>query len=221
MKRIGIVGAGRFGQSLAEALSEKGAEVIILDSNRDTIQSISAMVAKAVQGDATNISVLQDAGFHDCDAVVVAIGSNMEGSIMATVNLKEMGMPVIIAKAVSDTHGMVLRRIGADTVIYPDRDRAIRLARSLLANTPIDYFEITEGISVAEITTPTFLIGQTLIDAAVRRNHGITILAIRRESKANAQRKTIIPTGEERIMESDVLLVFGCDKDIETFSKSD
>ncbi len=217
MKRIGIVGAGRFGLALAEELSEKGAEVIIIDSDRDTIQRTSAMVSRAVQGDATEPIVLEDGGFGDCDVAVVAIGNHMEGSILATVNLKEIGVPIVIAKAVSDTHGKVLERIGADMVVYPDRDRAIRLARSLLTDSPIDYFEITDGVSVAEVKVPTFIIGQTLIEAAVRRTHGITILAIRRTEEEGAPRSTIIPTGEERLKESDVLMIFGTDESIEKF----
>ncbi len=221
MKRIGIVGAGKFGVALAEALAAKGGEVLMLDINRDTVQRVSSLVSKAVQGDASDPRVLQDAGFADCDAAIVAIGTNMEGSILATVNLKELGLPNVIGKAVSDTHGKVLERVGADMVVYPDRDRATRLARSLLADSPVDYFEIIEGISVAEVSVPTFLIGQTLIDAAVRRNHGITILAIRRKADPDEPRLTIIPTGEERLQESDVLLVFGCDDDIERLSATE
>lgn len=216
MKRIGIIGAGRFGQSLAESLAEKGAEVLLIDENRETIQELSEYVTKAVQGDATNPRALTDAGFQDCDTVVVAIGSNIEGSIMATVNCKELGIPTVVAKAVSDMHGKVLKRVGADIVVYPNKDRATRLARSLLARNPIDLFEIADGISVAEIAAPEFIIDKTLAEASVRQKYGVTVLAIRRLAEdPRLPRQLIIADGGEKIQREDRLLVFGADKKID------
>jgi trk system potassium uptake protein TrkA len=219
MKRIGIIGAGRFGQALTEGLAEKGAEVLLIDTNREVIQELSAYVTKAVEGDATNVRALQEAGFQDCDTVVVAIGSNLEGSIMATVNCKELGVPTVVAKATSDMHGKVLKRVGADIVVYPNRDRAMRLARSLLARNPIDLFEIADGISVAEVGVPDMLCDRTLAELAVRKNYGVTVLAIRRlADDPRLPRQVIIATGEERIQKEDRLLVFGTDRKIDDFS---
>lgn len=216
MKRIGIIGAGRFGQSLAESLAEKGAEVLLIDESRETVQELSEYVTKAVQGDATNPRALADAGFQGCDTVVVAIGTNIEGSIMATVNCKELGIPTVVAKAVSDMHGKVLKRVGADIVVYPNKDRATRLARSLLARNPIDLFEIADGISVAEIAAPEFLIGKTLSEGSVRQKYGVTVLAIRRLAEdPRLPRELIIATGEEKIQREDRLLAFGADKKID------
>ena len=124
MKRIGIIGAGRFGSSLAESLAEHGAEVLLIDQNREVIQELSEFVTRAVEGDVTNQRTLEDAGFQECDVVVVAIGNNLEGSIMATVNCKALGVPTVVAKANSDVHGKILQRVGADMVVYPNRDIA-------------------------------------------------------------------------------------------------
>ena len=118
MKRIGIIGAGRFGMSLAETLANAGAEVILIDRNRPAMQSASEF-ATALQGDATQPHVLAEAGFGECDVVVVAIGSNIEASMMATANCKELGVTSVVAKATSELHGKILRRIGADSVVYP------------------------------------------------------------------------------------------------------
>ena len=124
-----------------------------------------------------------------------------------------------MAKAVSDLHGKVLKRVGADIVVYPDRDRAQRLARALLSRSPIDLFEITDGVSVAEVTPPGSLVGKTLVEGNVRQEFGVTVLAIRREAEdPRLPRKVIIATGNERILESDRLIVFGPDLRLDELS---
>lgn len=219
MKRIGIIGSGRFGQALIESLAEKGADVLLLDTSQEKVQDAADFVAKAVQADATNARSLKEAGFADCAVVVVCIGNNMEGSIMATVNCKDLGIPTVVAKAVSDLHGKVLKRVGADIVVYPDRDRAQRLARALLSRSPIDLFEIADGISVAEITPPAELVGKTLIEGNVRQQYGVTVLAIRREAEdPRLPRKVIVATGHEKILENDRLIVFGSDLKLDELS---
>ncbi len=220
MKRIGIIGAGRFGASLAESLAERGAEVLLIDQNREIIQEFSEFVTKAVEGDASNSRTLEDAGFQECDVVVVAIGSNLEGSIMATVNCKELGVPTVVAKANSDMHGKILKRVGADVVVYPNRDRAQRLARTLLSKGSVDLFEISDGFSIAEIDVPESLKNKSLAEAEVRKNFGVTVLCVRRLAEDPAQpRAIIIPTADEVILPDDKLLIFGLDKKIDTLAQ--
>lgn len=215
MKRIGIIGAGRFGASLAESLAEHGAEVLLIDEKREVIQEFSEFVTKAVEGDVTNVRTLEDAGFQECDVVVIAIGTNIEGSIMATVNCKELGVPTVVAKANSDLHGKILKRVGADVVVYPNRDCAKRLARTLLSKGSVDLFEISDGFSVAEIDVPESLKNKTLAEAEVRKNFGVTVLCVRRLADDPTQPRTvIIPTAQEVIQPDDKLLIFGEDKQI-------
>ncbi len=215
MKRIGIIGAGRFGASLAENLAEHGAEVLLIDKNREIVQDFSEFVTKAVEGDVTSARTLEDAGFQECDVAVVAIGTNLEGSIMATVNCKEIGIPTVVAKANSDLHGKILKRVGADVVVYPNRDCAKRLARTLLSKGSVDLFEISDGFSVAEIDVPDSLKNKSLKEAEVRKNFGVTVLCVRRLADDPAQPRTlIIPTANEIIQPDDKLLVFGEDKQI-------
>jgi len=220
MKRIGIIGAGRFGSSLAESLAEHDAEVLLIDQNREVIQELSEFVTRAVEGDVTNQRTLEDAGFQECDVVVVAIGNNLEGSIMATVNCKALGVPTVVAKANSDVHGKILQRVGADMVVYPNRDSSHRLARTLLSKGSVDLFEISDGLSVAEIDVPESLRNKSLAQAEARKHLGVTVLCVRRLAEDPTQPRTvIIPTADEIIQPDDKLLIFGTDKKIDALAQ--
>lgn len=221
-KRIGIIGSGRFGEALVQALASHGAEVLLMDTDRRKIQELSDYVAKASEGDATNIHALEEAGIGTCDTVVVAIGENIEGSVMATVNCKDLGVTTVVAKATSDVHGRVLRRVGADVVIFPNRDRAQRLARSLLSTSQADLFEIADGCYAAEIAAPDAVAGKTLAEADIRRNYDVTVLAIRRLDDADpaAPRQLIIPRAETMVRNDDRLLVFGASDKIDDFTQA-
>ena len=217
-KRIGIIGAGRFGMSLAESMMNAGAEVILMDRNRPAMQSASEF-ATAVQGDATQPHVLVEAGFEECDVVVVAIGSNIEASMMATANCKELGVKTVISKASSELHGKILRRIGADSVVYPDRDSAHRLARAIANHDAIDFLEVSEGYSIAEIDVPEDMRGQTLAEANFRKETGLTVLCIRRASEdPKKPRSVIIPQASEQMLADDRLIVFGETKKLDEIS---
>lgn len=216
MKRFGVIGAGRFGVALAETLASNGADVILLDRDREAVQSLAQTRIKAIQGDAGNQRTLRETGFDSCEAVVVAIGDNIEGSVLATVNCRELGIPTVIAKASTDMHGKVLERIGADVVVYPDRDRALRLAHSLLNRMSIDLMEITDGYSVAEVAAPKALHGKTLVEGGARQLMGVTVLAIRRQGDApRSPRHTIVASGSEVIQDKDLLVVFGSDENLD------
>ena len=219
MKRIGIIGAGRFGMSLAESLANAGAEVLLIDRNRPAMQNASEF-ATSLQGDATQPHVLEEAGFGECDVVVVAIGSNIEASIMATTNCKELGIPRVVAKATSELHGKILRRIGADTIIYPDRDSAHRLARTIANHDAIDFLEVSEGYSIAEIDVPDGMRERTLSEVNFRNKTGLTVLCIRRVNpdKPEAQRLVIIPSADAVLKNDDRLIVFGETRKIDELS---
>ena len=219
MKRIGIIGAGRFGMSLAESLSNAGAEVLLIDRNRPEMQQANEF-STAVQGDATQPHVLEEAGFGECDVVVVAIGSNIEASMMATANCKELGVPNVVSKATSELHGKILRRIGADSVVYPDRDSAHRLARAIANHDAVDFLEVSEGYSIAEVDVPEEIRGKTLAESDFRRKTGITVLCIRRASTdPKKPRKMIIPQASDIVESEDRLIVFGETKKLDGLSR--
>ena len=218
MKRIGIIGAGRFGMSLAESLANAGSEVLLIDRNRPAMQNASEF-AVALQGDATQQHVLEEAGFAECDVVVVAIGSNMEASIMATANCKELGVPNVVAKATSELHGKILRKIGADSVVYPDRDSAHRLARAIANHAVVDFLEVSEGYSIAEIDVPDGVRGLTLAEADLRKKSGVTILCIRRpDEDPKKPRRVVIPQASDTLEPGDRLIVFGETRKLDALS---
>jgi trk system potassium uptake protein len=211
MKRIGIIGAGRFGMSLAESLANAGTEVLLIDRNRPAMQNASEF-ATALQGDATQPHVLSEAGFGECDVVVVAIGSNVEASIMATANCKELGIQTVVSKATSELHGRILRRVGADSVVYPDRDSAHRLARAIANHSVVDFLEVSDGYSIAEIAVPENCRGKTLAEADFRNQTGVTVLCIRRADPDDPKkpRTIVIPRPTEDVLQADDrLIVFG------------
>ncbi len=220
MKRIGIIGAGRFGMSLAESLANAGTEVLLIDRNRPAMQSASEF-ATALQGDATQPHVLEEAGFGECDAVVVAIGSNVEASIMATANCKELGVQTVVSKATSELHGRILRRIGADSVVYPDRDSAHRLARAIANHAVVDFLEVSDGYSIAEIAVPEDSRGKTLAAADFRNKTGVTVLCIRRAGEDPKKPRTVvIPRPQEDILKADDrLIVFGETRKLDELSE--
>lgn len=209
MKRFGVIGAGRFGTALAEHLARYGAEVILLDRDADAVHRMSDTVARAAQGEATDRDVLTEVGLHQCDAVAVAIGDNMEGSILTTLNLKDIGVPYVVAKAVTDLHGKVLERIGADLVVYPDKERAIRLARSLMMGSSLDFFEVSDGVSVVELPAPERYAGKTLAECEIRRALGATVLAIK---NPKTKKRIVGPDADDRIEAGDTLVLFGPDR---------
>ena len=220
MRRIGIIGGGRFGASLSEALAEHGMEVLLLDRDRDIVDRMAGVVAKAMQGDATDEATLDAAGFRDCDMVVVAVGTDMESSVLATLSLKEMHIQTVIAKASSDIHGKVLSRVGADRVIYPNKDMARRLARTLVAPSVLDYVEVSDGVSVLEIAAPLEYVGKTMAESKIRKSYGVTVLVLRRAPQTDGTQETIIsPTADDVFALGDTMVVFGTDDKLRRLEK--
>jgi trk system potassium uptake protein TrkA len=215
MKKVGIIGAGRFGMSLAVSLGEAGVEVVLIDRNGSLVQSMFDKVARAVQGDATNARTLEEAGLPECDVAVVAIGSNIEASTLATANCKELGIEEVIAKATSELHGKILKKIGADQIIYPDRESAHRLSRSIIDHGAFDLFELSEGSSIAEIDVPAVCVDKTLAEVDLRKKTGVTVLCIRRPAANPKKPKdVIIPGPADQMLAGDRLIVFGTTKQI-------
>jgi trk system potassium uptake protein TrkA len=218
---IGIVGCGRFGSCLATTLARKGADVLALDRDHAAVQRVSSAVSRALQGDASEEGVLAEAGFGDCTAAVVAIGANMEGSILAAMTLKELKVPFILAKAVTDQHGRVLEQLGVNRVLYPDRDMAAKAARILLAPSILDYAEVSEGTGVMDVPAPAHLWGQTLAQAEIRRRYGVVVLAIEKKARGDGPRRTVVAPGADDVVEEgDIVVIFGSDARLREFERA-
>ena len=222
MRRVGIIGAGRFGMALAHSLAESGTEVLLIERNGSLVQAASGVVAYAVQGDATQARVLEEAGLKECDIAVVAVGANIEVSTLATVICKELGIPRVIAKATSEMHGKILAKLGADQVIFPDNDSAHRLAHAIASNGAFDLLEISEGCSIAEIDVPESCREKTLAQADLRNKTGVTVLCIRRlDENPKKPRAVMIPGPNDQIHPDDKLIVFGTTKQIDALTGQD
>ena len=206
-----VIGAGRFGKSVALAIDEADHDVMVVDKDEALIQEISSEVTDAVVAVATSESCIKAIGVRDFDAVVLAIGSDIQASIMAAILLIEMEAKYIVAKAQTDLHGRVLEKIGVNRVVYPERDMGHKVARSLIAPTIIDMIELSEEYSVVEILAPAEMIGKSLLELNLRARHGISIIALRRN---NGSKTNISPIAEDLIEENDIIVAIGDNKNL-------
>lgn len=205
-----VLGLGRFGASVAARLTRMGHEVLAVDSDEARVADISAQVTQAVQADATDEHALSEMDAGSFDAAIVGIGTNTRDSILVTVLCKEAGVPLVIAKAVDELHAKVLRKVGADRVVFPERDMGQRVARALDAPNIIDLIELSGEHQIAELLAPASWCGRTLCEVNVRRDYGLSVVGVRRGGEFLAS-----PGADMRLQTGDVLLVLGRTKDIE------
>ncbi|GAV22646.1 potassium channel family protein [Carboxydothermus pertinax] len=203
-KQFGVIGLGRFGSSVAKTLSELGYEVLAVDSSEERVEEIKDYVTHAVCADATDEHTLKAVGIRNCDEVVVAIGQEMQNSILITLMLKEMGIKKVWAKAQNDLHGKILSKVGADHVIYPEKEMGIKVANKMVANNILEFIELSEEYSILEISIPPRYLGKTIKEIDVRAKYGFTILAIKRGNQL-----LISPSSDEQFQTGDILVLIG------------
>jgi trk system potassium uptake protein TrkA len=211
-KQFAIVGMGRFGSSVARTLSGLGFEVLAIDQDEQRTQDVANFVTHAVQADATDEDAMRALGLGNFDVVVVAIGQDIQSSILTTIILKEMGVPTVIVKAQNELHGKVVRKIGADKVIYPERDMGQRVAHHLVSPNILDYIELSEDYSIVELKANSKMVGKNLRQLDIRAKHRCNVIAIKTGDKMN-----IAPHAEDLITENDVLIIVGKNKDLNNF----
>ncbi len=204
MKSFIVVGLGRFGMQVAKRLAKLGSEVMALDTSEDLVQQISDTVTQAVVADARDKEVLRSLDVMDFDCAVVAIGESLSDSVLATMNLKELGVPQIICKAYDETHRQVLKKLGADRVIIPEQENADRLAKSLASANVLDYIELSEDYGIIEVPVPASWENKSLLELNVRAKLGVNILSVKREGHI-----TVSPCADFRMAKGDIMLVLG------------
>ena len=212
-KQFMVLGMGLFGSSLAKALHELGHEVLAVDSDADLVEAIAPYVTQAVQIDATDEAALQELGVRNFDAVIVSIGKKLRDSILVCVIIKELGVPYLIAKATDEIHAKVLRKIGVDRVVFPERDMGVRVAKSLITPNVLEMMEFSGDYRLIEIILPAKWVGNSIIEVDVRRKYGISILAIQRDGQF-----IVSPSPEALFETGDILLVLGKKDDILSIS---
>jgi len=203
-KQFAVIGLGRFGTSVATTLHKMGYEVLAIDNNEERVQEFSNEVTHVVQADTTDEDTLNALGIRNFDVVVVAIGEDVQANIMTTLQLKELGIPHIVAKASNTLHGKVLEKLGADRVVYPERDMGQRVAHNLVSSSVMDYIELSPNLNIMEISVPHTLVGKTLAGSDLRAKYGINVAAIKRGEDI-----IVPPQPSEKILAEDILVVVG------------
>lgn len=204
MKQVAVIGLGRFGSSVARTLADSGCEVLAVDADESRVKAIADEVTDAVRANALDEEALRALGLRNFEVVVVAIGHEVQASILTTVLLKEMGIPKIVAKAQDDLHGRVLQKVGADVVVYPERDMGVRLAHTLISRNVIDEIQLSTDYSILEMAAPHGFLGRNLKDLELRQRFGLSVLAIRRKDRI-----IVSPNAEQLVEEGDILVVLG------------
>lgn len=213
-KEFVVIGLGRFGSSIVRELIEQGADVMAIDKDTERIDEFATVATQAVAADTTDEAVLKSLGIRNFEHVIVAIGDDIQSSILTTIMLKEIGVRNVTAKAQNNYHEKVLRKIGADQVVHPERDMGRRIAHNMLSNNVLDYLELSEEYSIMELRANGKLKGYTLKDLDIRAKYGINIVGIKRGEEIN-----VSPQADFRIREEDILIIIGSDADINRFEK--
>lgn len=213
-KQFAIIGIGRFGSSLARTLTVMGYEVLAIDRNIDRVQNFISEVTHVVEADATEPETLKALGIRNFDVGVVAIGDDVQASILVTVLLKDLGVKKVVAKAINDLHGRVLEKVGADKVVYPERDMGVRVAHQLISTNVLDQIELSTDYSILEILAPEKTVGRTLKDLNLRPKYGISVMAIKRGADI-----VVAPGADDEIKPKDVLVLLGMNSDLARFEE--
>jgi len=209
-----VIGLGRFGRKLAQALSAAGSDVIAIDKSRQIVENARDQVTLAIRLDATDEQALLAQGIDDVDVAVVAIGTDFEANALATSTLKAIGVKRVISRSGSEIRGKILSRIGADEIVFPEYESAMRWVHRLLLPAVMESIELGEGHCLTQLGAPKSLCGKTLRELDLRRTHGVNVVAVRRpqvsDKSASADRfEIIVPLPDTRILEGDILWLVG------------
>lgn len=208
-KTFAIIGLGRFGSSVAQTLDAMGYEVLAIDQDLQRVQDMSQTLPHVVEADSTDEKALKALGIRNFDVIVVGIGNDIQSSILTTLILKEMGVNKIVVKAQNELHGKVLYKIGADRVIFPERDMGVRVVHNLISPNILDYVELSNDYSIVEIIARDFFHEKTLQELDIRARFGCNVIAIK-----NGEMFNIAPAANDIIYEGDMLVVIGHNDDL-------
>lgn len=212
-KQYAVIGLGRFGTSIARRLHEAGQEVLGIDIDEEKVEDVVPYVTEGVISDSTEEKALSSLEITNFDCVIVAIGDDIQASILTCMLLKNLGIHKIIAKAVGKRHGQVLEAIGVDLIIYPERDMGERVANQLLSPNTLDYIELSKDHNIEDVIIPSKMIGKNLRELNIRAKFNVSVIAILRKGDI-----IISPSPEELLQKEDILVTIGNKKDLIKFS---
>lgn len=213
-KQYAVFGLGSFGESVAVTLQELGCEVVVVDNHMERIEDISPYVSYAVQADIEDPEVIRSLGARNLDGVIVAVADDMEASIMATLVSKEIGVPYVLAKAKNELHAKVLKKIGADSIIFPEKEIGQSVARNLVSGEFVDWISLSPDYSITEIQVPEKWIGKSLSEIDVRRTRDVNVVGVRIGDKIQVN---IDP--KEPLQKDMMLIMIGSNEALENFGE--
>lgn len=214
VKQFVVIGCGRFGRSVAIKLAELGSEVMVVDASDETVQGIHDKVTYAVQADATDENALRALGIRNFDVAIVTIGSDIQASILVTLLVKELGVKYIVAKAQNQSHAKVLSRIGADRIVFPEKEMGTKIAKSLVSSNVLELIDLAPEYSILEITMYKEWVGKSLVDIDMRRKYKVSVIGVRRGENVD------INIEPDRILdEDDILIVIGNNADLKKIER--
>ncbi|MBI4041903.1 MAG: TrkA family potassium uptake protein [Deltaproteobacteria bacterium] len=217
MGQFAVIGLGAFGSNVVKRLFKNNHDVIAIDREKEVVESLEDYCAQAILADATDRETLEAIGLESVDAAIVAIGSNIAASTLATLHLRDLGVRHIIVKAISADHEKILQKIGANEIIDPEKDMAERLADRLGHPNLIEKFPFGEGYSVAELISPPLLWGKTLAESNIRAKYGVAVIAIKAMNPDRTYQMNIAPAADDKIHEGDILMIIGEDSKLDKF----
>lgn len=211
-QQFAVVGLGRFGRGVCATLHRQGYEVLGTDIDEKRVaQALSdQIISHAMQLDSTELSALKESGIFECDTVIVAIGNYLQESVITTLNVKEAGVPYVVAKASSEVHGKLLQKVGADHIIYPEYEAGCALARSITKPSILDRFDLDPNHSIVEVLVPEEFHGKTVMELQLRTRYGLNVLAVSENDQFE-----INPDPTTRLAKGSRMVVIGSIRDIE------
>ena len=208
---FGVIGLGRFGSALAQSLAQSGKEVIVVDCKEEKVRELRQYTEYAYVAETLTKETLEEIGIQNCDTVIVCIGEKIDTSILTTLNVVSLGVPHVIAKAISRDQGAVLEKIGA-YVVYPERDMALRLGKQLVSRNFLDYISLDNEVEIQQLTVPPSMIGMSVQETNIRQRYGLNIIAIEREHSTDIE---VLPS--YRFARGDIIVVIGPVENIKRF----
>lgn len=215
-KSFAVIGLGRFGITVAKTIAELGHEVLGVDIDEEKVQKAAPYLTHVAIMDSTDEDALNELGISNFDVVIVAIGSNLQANLLTILLLKEMGVGYLVAKAQNMLQGRMLKKIGVDNIVYPERDMALRIAQSLTREHVLDYFALSADISLVELETPSFLVGTTLADSNLRQKYNVSVVALRKDGVVIAP-----PSPMQVLQKDDILMIIGKNDDVNRLDQVD
>lgn len=221
MRKVAVIGLGRFGMALAKNLAASGVQVVALDRDGRLVNEIKDHVDLAVRADSTDQMVLLSQDLDKVDACVVSIGENFEAALLTTVLAKQIGIPLVICRALTIVHAEIFSKIGADRVIQPELQAGETLARQLANPQLVDFIQLGDGFTLLEFRAPKTFLGKTIRELSLRNRYEVNLVVIRRErpttdsgSDADQACETIFPLPDDVLVQNDILVVVGSDESL-------